>query len=152
MLTTDTVRVSIFFLFLLPPSPNQPMIFYCARNKKKQVEPFPDASWKKDAQAATIYELPRIRSTGLELGPTRGLGDTIYGDDDRDHGGQMTRLSASRGGGGGVNAVRGGTGGGGGGGAGDAYAEASRLRKDGKWLGELDVRRQLFADNPLLQR
>lgn len=97
-----------------------------------------------------MYELPRIRSTGLELGPTRGLGDTIYAEDDRD---PMHR-SASWGGGAGGNAVRAGTagGGGGGGGGGEAYAEVSRLRKDGKWLGELDVRRQLFADNPLLQR
>lgn len=35
---------------------------------------------------------------------------------------------------------------------GDAFAAAARLRKDGKWLGELDVRLQLLAENPLLKR
>ncbi|CAM9626109.1 unnamed protein product [Laminaria digitata] len=101
-----------------------------------------------------MYELPRIRSTGLELGPTRGLGDTIYAENDQD----PTHRTGSRGGGGGgVHAVRGGTGrgegvGGEGGAGGGGFGEVSRLRKDGKWLGELDVRRQLSADNPLLQR
>lgn len=39
-----------------------------------------------------------------------------------------------------------------GGGGDDAFAAASRLRKGGKWLGELDVRLQLSAENPILKR
>lgn len=56
------------------------------------------------------------------------------------------RRSRSWGGGAGIR------GGGEGGGGDDAFAAASRLRKGGKWLGELDVRLQLSAENPLLKR
>lgn len=33
-----------------------------------------------------------------------------------------------------------------------AFASATKLMKAGKWLGDLDVRRQLFVENPLLKR
>ncbi|CAM9336803.1 unnamed protein product [Ectocarpus sp. 4 AP-2014] len=110
------------------------------------VEPFSDPSWKHDALTATYGELPKIRSTGLEVGPTHGLGSMIYDDDDDGRGGPGMRRSRSWGGGAGVR------GGGEGGGGDDAFAAASRLRKGGKWLGELDVRLQLSAENPLLKR
>lgn len=60
----------------------------------------------------------------------------------------------SRSWGGGLGGTRGGTAGAGrGGGDGDdVFAAAARLRKGGKWLGELDVRLQLYAENPLLKR
>lgn len=32
------------------------------------------------------------------------------------------------------------------------FASATKLMKAGKWLGDLDVRRHLFAENPLLKR
>lgn len=110
------------------------------------MEPFPDPSWKDDALVTTCRELPRIRSTGLEVGPTQGLGRTIYGDErDRDdHNGASggTGMHRSRSwGGGGVD-----------GGDDDVFSAAARLRKGGKWLGELDVRLQLYAENPLLKR
>ncbi|CBJ29876.1 conserved unknown protein [Ectocarpus siliculosus] len=111
-----------------------------------QVEPFPDPSWKHDALTATYGELPRIRSTGLEVGPTHGLGSMIYDDDDDGRGGPGMRRSRSWGGGAGVGS------GGEGGRGDDAFAAASRLRKGGKWLGELDVRLQVSAENPLLKR
>ena len=111
-----------------------------------KVEPFPDPSWKDDALGATCRELPTIRSTGLEVGPIQGLGRTIYGDE-RDHdrhsnagGGPGMRRSQSWGAGGGDD------------GDDDAFSAAARLRKGGKWLGELDVRLQLCAENPLLKR
>ncbi|CAN0268864.1 unnamed protein product, partial [Scytosiphon promiscuus] len=125
------------------------------------VEPFPSPSWKDNARAATCRELPRIRSTGLEVGPTHGLGGTLYGDrDDGDNGGgggtPGLRRSRSWGGGGvGTSGVRGAAGGHGMGREaedGDAFAAAAKLRKNGKWLGELDVRLQLHAENPLLRR
>lgn len=43
-------------------------------------------------------------------------------------------------------------GGGANGGDDDVFVAAARLRKGGKWLGELDVRLQLYAENPLLKR
>eukprot|EP00903_Cladosiphon_okamuranus_P008860 g8483.t2 len=116
--------------------------------RPKRVEPFHDPAWKDDALGATCRELPRIRSTGLEVGPTQGLGRTIYGGEcDRDGhnsagGGPEMRRSRSWGRGGG----------GGDGGDGDVCSAAARLRKGGKWLGELDVRLQLYAENPLLKR
>ncbi|CAM9257118.1 unnamed protein product [Hapterophycus canaliculatus] len=126
------------------------------------VEPFTSPSWKSDARAATCRELPRIRSTGLEVGPTNGLGGTLYSDGDYGHiggGGEKTGMRRSKswgGGGGGIRGIRGAGGGVKGiskdGGDGDAFAAAAKLRKDGKWLGELDVRLQLHAENPLLKR
>lgn len=118
------------------------------------MDPFPHPSWKRDARAATFAELPRIRSTGLEVGPVHGLGSTIYGNDDSDdgggqQGGSMRRASSW---GGGVGVGLGVEAEGGGGGGGGARFGAARLRKGGKWLGELDVRRQLSAENPLLKR
>lgn len=125
----------------------------CLFYPSKQVEPFPDPSWKNDARAATCRELPRIRCTGLEVGPIHGLGSMIYGDED-------DRVNSSGGGGGGPGMRRsrswgGGVGIGGRGREGgddDVFAAAARLRKDGKWLGELDVRLQVLAENPLLKR
>ncbi|CAM9514552.1 unnamed protein product [Ectocarpus fasciculatus] len=70
----------------------------------------------------------------------------IYDDEDDGGGGPGMRRSRSWGAGVGVR------GGGGRGGGDDAFAAASRLRKGGKWLGELDVRLQLSAENPLLKR
>lgn len=111
--------------------------------------PFPDPSRKHDALAATYGELPRIRSTGLEVGPTHGLGSTIYGDNDRDNGEQGLRRASSWGGGVGIARVQGHINGED---ERNAYTAATRLRKDGKWLGELDLRRQLSMENPLLKR
>lgn len=111
-----------------------------------QVEPFPDPSWKDDAHGATCRELPRIRSTGLEVGPTHGLGSTIY-DDERD---RDNHNSAS--GGPGMRRSRSWGAGARAGGDDDVFAAAARLRKGGKWLGELDVRLKVYAENPLLKR
>lgn len=113
------------------------------------MEPFPDPAWKKDALTATCRELPRIRCTGLEVGPVHGLGSMIYGDENE------RANNASGGGGPGMRRSRswGGVGGmGGEGGDEDVFAAAARLRKDGKWLGELDVRLQVLTENPLLKR
>lgn len=124
------------------------------------MDPFPDPSWKRDARAATFGELPRIRSTGLEVGPLHGLGGTIYGNDDlnNDGGGGggggrgSMRRASSWGGGIGVRLGVEGEEGSWGGDRSGARPAAAKLRKGGKWLGELDVRRQLFAKNPLLKR
>lgn len=96
---------------------------------------------------ATFGELPRIRSTGAEVGPTPGFGSMIYGEDDLQNDGPGLPRETSWGKGvGNVGTGRDY------GRSDDAHASAAKLRKDGKWLGELDVRHQLFAENPLLKR
>lgn len=71
-----------------------------------------------------------------------GLGSTIYDD-------EKYRVNNSGGGGPGMRRSRSwGTEGG----DGHVFAAAARLRKDGKWLGDLDVRLQVLAENPLLKR
>lgn len=101
---------------------------------------------------ATCSEVPKIRSTGLEVGPVKGLGDRRHEREGSSVGdGKALRRSASWGGSLGLAMGMDGTRGGAGSG-GNTCTATTRLRKGGKWLGELDVRRQLMVDNPLLKR
>lgn len=154
---SNTNTAQIHGAQLTPPNYHRAQHLYTIPPFSTKVEPFPDPSWKGDAQAATCRELPRIRSTGLEVGPNHGLGSTIYGDErdgDDSRGSGGTGMHRSRSWGGGVSGTRGATTGTGrdGGDGDDVFAAAARLRKGGKWLGELDVRLQLYAENPLLKR
>ena len=110
------------------------------------MKPFSDPSWKECAHGATRKELPRIRSTGLEVGPTHGLGTTIYEDHDRQDSSPGLRRSISWAGdatGKGCTENRE---------SGDVFSPTARLKKGGKWLGELEVHRKLFVENPVLKR
>ncbi|CAM9147343.1 unnamed protein product [Discosporangium mesarthrocarpum] len=105
------------------------------------VETFQDPAWKGEARAKTVGELPRIRCTGLEVGPTPGLGSYIsFGGED------PVRASRQRQGGRGlrrgIHDVS----------SSETCGTVARFRKGGKWLGDLDVRRQLLEENPLLMR
>ncbi|CAM9371099.1 unnamed protein product [Choristocarpus tenellus] len=110
-----------------------------------KVETYQDPAWKEQAKGMTARELPQIRSTGLELGPTPGLGSIIYAGEDgpalaeRQGGGQG--LSGSALWGGMEDAV-----------SSTSCRAMSRFKRGGKWLGDLDVRRQLLEENPLLKR